>query len=216
MAVIGRIGNPEDRKIGTKISVIHIVNSQNVISRTYFSYQAYVHEIFGQIDENLKSRYRQGLGSHLAWEEELSERFGLPSGVCKGLHLISLSRADSEKIAKEPYCREALKDPLSYLELYLTENRHCLRATLRRPSPVGLTQVIDLIGLLSTRDKNESIRDGPPQVGGYSGLPRIPYRPSRVHGVVAQVGRLPPSPRPQANGQPQRRAVPLPQEKPTR
>ncbi len=148
MATVGFIADPEDKKIGSKITVINILSEESAPLRTYYSYRFYVNELFSLTQENLKGRFRQGLGSHIAFEDWLGSKYNLPSGACRGLHLISLNRKEVEAIVSNSYCQELFKDPVSYIELHLTENRHCIRATFRQPAPTGITKVIDLLHLI--------------------------------------------------------------------
>jgi len=147
MAFVGFIGDPADKAVGSKISLISLVNEQGQPIKTYFSYRLYVAELYQATQENLRDRFKQGLGSHLTWEDELASRNNLPAGSCRGLYIVSLDRDKISKIAEDPDCQEALRDPLSYISLIVTEGRDCIQAQLRQPSWVGLTKVIDLLAL---------------------------------------------------------------------
>jgi len=157
MATVGSIADPEDQKIGSKITVINILSEDAVPLKTYFSYRLYINELFYFTQENLQGRYRQGLGSHIAFEDWLGSKYNLPKGACRGLHLISLDRNEVEAITRNPHCQELFKDPASYIEIHLTENRHCIRASFRQPTPTGITKVIDLLHLirLEAKEKRE-------------------------------------------------------------
>ena len=150
MAIIGSLADPEDIKIGSKIAILHIANEQGQPLRTYLSYRLYVNELFQQTQDNLKSRYRQGLISTVTWEDELSAKNHLPLGSCRGLHLISPQRSEVELIASNKHVRQAFLDPASYIEVHFTENRHCTKAFFRQPFREGFTKVIDLLQLIQS------------------------------------------------------------------
>ena len=148
MAIVGSFGDPEDLKIGSKITLIHVFTEQGQPIRSFLSYRLYVNELFQATQENLRGRYRQSLISTITWEDKLSKENNLPLGSCRGLHLISPDRTEIETLVRNEHVQQAFWDPASYIELSFTENHNCTKATIRQPSPLGFTKIIDLLQLI--------------------------------------------------------------------
>jgi hypothetical protein len=151
--------DPEDSKIGSKIKIINIVTEDQSITRTYLSYRYYMTELYSSTQENLKGRYRQGLQSHLGFEDWVANVNKLPPHSCRGLHLITTDWDKIKTIARNPYCKEYFHHPDSYIELSLTEARNCIKAEFKALYQPGLFRVIDLLGLL---DKEHNPRNVQP------------------------------------------------------
>jgi len=148
MAIVRFQPDPEDCKIGSKIKIINIVQDDQRVLRTYLSYRFYMIEIYQSIQDNLKGRYKQGLQSHLGFEDWLADFNQLPPNSCRGLHLITTDWDKIKIIAGNQYCKEHFNHPDSYIELSLTETRDCVKAEFKAPHQEGLFKVIDLLGLL--------------------------------------------------------------------
>ncbi len=144
MGIIGRINDPADSVIGSKIKVINFQEEEGIVA-TYFSYRLYTLGIYTDIQDNLKQKFRQTLISLISWEDQLALDEGLPPGTLRGLYLISGERKDIVAIAKAPSCKAALQDPSSYIQLDIGTDRVCRKAVIRIPKATGITEVLDLL-----------------------------------------------------------------------
>lgn len=158
MAIVRFQPDPEDHKIGSKIKIINIVQDDQRVLRTYLSYRLYMTELYQSTQDNLKGRYKQGLQSHLGFEDWLATSNQLPPHSCRGLHLITTDWDKIKTIAGNRYCKEHFNHPESHIELSLTEARDCIKAEFKAPHQDGLLRVIDLLGLLKEEHKGQNER----------------------------------------------------------